>query len=336
MQSPVLPGVILTLPQRLQQHPVGLQVGIDPTVLLGQEGVGPAGGGQQHYPVGAILERPGGSLSHLKTAARGRRRRIQLLLKHFRPAAHPDHVAAIAVHRHRQHRIVESLAVQVQEQQGIGKGMAQAGLFVERLVSVGHIHSLINQAAGQVPAGFLMAGNAENLVLRLAPNVGPVTDPVIGLEVNLVVGQDAEGGNNVLPEVLVLVIAPNQDKVRVKGIYFLADFAEGGEDLGPVGLVRGNSFVVAPFGLHLRRPVGRVLHVLRYSVGFEHPDQGPGLVLVGHQPRGIVSSANAQYLCHIILPFGYSFRVCHSGNAVLAREFCRWVICGDYRGRRIR
>ena len=154
---------------------------------------------------------------------------------------------------------------------------------------------------GQVTAGLLVARDTEDLFLGFAPDVGAIADAVVGLEINLVVGQDAEGGNDVLPEVLVLVVAPEEDEVRVEGIYLLAQLAEGIENLGPVGLVGGDPLVIAPLSLHFRWPVGRILHVLGNAISLEHPDQGPGLVFVGNQSGGIVSSANAKYFSHEIL-----------------------------------
>ena len=147
----------------------------------------------------------------------------------------------------------------------------------------------------------LVAGDAEDFFLGFVPDVGTVADAVVGLEINLVVCQDAEGRNDVLPEILVLVIAPEQDEVGVEGVNFLAELAEGVKDLGPVGFVRGDALVVAPFGLHFGGPVGGILHVLGNPVGFEHPDQGPRLVFVGYQAGGIVSGANAKYFSHEIL-----------------------------------
>src|SRR5205807_7610719 len=103
------------------------------------------------------------------------------------------------------------------------------------------------------------------------------------------IGQHTEWRDNVLFKILVLVIAPDQDQVRLKGVDLLADFPKGFEYPRPVGFMRRDALVVTPLGLHGLGPVGRVFEMGRNAwIGLEHACERPGFVLFRHQAWRIV------------------------------------------------
>src|SRR4051794_13837159 len=69
---------------------------------------------------------------------------------------------------------------------------------------------------------------------------------------------DTESGHHVLMEVLVLVVAPDQDHVRVETVEHLAGPPEAIHELLPMRVRRLEPLVVAPLGLHSCRPIPRV------------------------------------------------------------------------------
>ena len=165
---------------------------------------------------------------------------------------------------------------------------------MEGFVGVGHVHAVVYKPSDQVAAGFLMAGRPEYFVFRLAPNVGPAPGPLERLELYLVVSQHAEGRDDVLFEVLVLVVSPYENKVGIKGVYLIPNLLKGLQDPFPVGLVGSDALIIAPFLTHLFRPVGWVFHLGGDSfVVLQHPGQRPGLVFIRDQTRWVVSRADS-------------------------------------------
>src|ERR1043166_5068785 len=115
----------------------------------------------------------------------------------------------------------------------------------------------------------------------------------------MLIGQHAEWRDNVLFKILVLVITPDQDKVRLEGINLRADFPKGFEHPRPVGFMRRDAFVVTPLCLHGLGPVGRVFHMGRNAwIGLEHACERPRFVLVRHQAWGIMRRAYTENLSH--------------------------------------
>ena len=102
-----------------------------------------------------------------------------------------------------------------------------------------------------------MAARLEHLIVGLAPDIGPLAEAMIRLKFNVVVGHHAKRRDDVLPEIFILIIAPDEDEVRLKGVDLAADAAEGVENFRPVRPVRSNAFVIAPFLAHGLGPVGR-------------------------------------------------------------------------------
>src|SRR5882724_450288 len=136
-------------------------------------------------------------------------------------------------------------------------------ILVQGPIGVGHIDAFFQESAGQKPPGSVVAWIVEYLILWLAPDVWTATQTLVRRESELIIGQDTEGGNNILFEILVLIISPHDDEIGLKGVDLLPDGAEGAEHSRPVRLVGSNPFIIAEFQPHRLWPVGGILHVLR-------------------------------------------------------------------------
>src|SRR5215467_5922900 len=122
-----------------------------------------------------------------------------------------------------------------------------------------------------------MTLQGEPPLARLVPAIGlalsagavaPVAISVMpGLQVELVVvAEHAERRDDVLLEVLVLVIAPDQHEIRIEIVEDLADRAEIVAEALAAAIGGPEAVVVAEFGQQLLRPVRRVL-VSRIDIG---------------------------------------------------------------------
>jgi hypothetical protein len=109
-----------------------------------------------------------------------------------------------------------------------------------------------------------------------------------GVQVHVVIGADREGRNDVFLEIFVLIVAPDHHHVGfeiVKGAAYPAKLCgkRVAMRVGP-----GHALVVAPFGAHVGRPVGRVL-VLRRNARVAQGDlQDVGHLIVWRGQRRIV------------------------------------------------
>ena len=118
-----------------------------------------------------------------------------------------------------------------------------------------------------------MALDRERLVLGLVPNVlrvahGPARTPNERLGLELLAHEDTEGRHQVLLEVLVLVVAPDEDEVGAEGIDLLAHLPIGTHDAGAVLSGRGRGMVPVGTELpyHLLWPAPGVLRLPGDSV----------------------------------------------------------------------
>ena len=262
--------------------------------------MGPTGGGHQGDPVRAVLQHPGGSGAELHAPlgrgpgrVEGQFDAVHLLGDGAAPVA--DDVAAVAVHRYGQDGIIEALSVVVQVEQGVQEGVAHA-LFMEGLVGIGDVEALIDQTAGQGASRLGRPLVHEGLVLGFVPHVAAVTAVVVGewSSFELVVGQHAEGGDDVLFEVFVLVVAPDEDEI---GFEFVDGRAYPPKPLDqpfPVFPGRFKAFVFAVLHAHGFGPIGGILHLLGYFVVVpQGVGQRKGPFLVGADQRGVMGGADA-------------------------------------------
>src|SRR5581483_12271444 len=88
-------------------------------------------------------------------------------------------------------------------------------------VGVGDVEPLLDQSLGQVAPAGPMASPAEGLVDGLAPDVLSArreVDVEMGPCDQLIEDEDVEGRNALLGELLVLIVAPDQDEVGAESV----------------------------------------------------------------------------------------------------------------------
>jgi hypothetical protein len=83
----------------------------------------------------------------------------------------------------------------------------------------------------------MMPRRSKLFVVRFSPDVGPTAQPLERLKRELIIRQHTEGWDNVFFKIFVLVIAPDEDKVRLEGVDLLADLTEGLEYPCPVSFM---------------------------------------------------------------------------------------------------
>ena len=187
-------------------------------------------------------------------------------------AALGDDLAAVAVHRKGHDRVGKSLAVVIKVEDRVGEGVPQR--VVQRLVGVGGVEALLDQAGRQHLGRRPVAGELIRLV-GLAPDV-----VCRRREGEFLVGIDAVGRDDVLAEVLVLVVAPDQHEIRLEGIERGPCPPHPVHQGGPVTAGRGGALIVAPFGAHALGPsLGRSQFGWQIRI-LQHPPQNPSHAII--------------------------------------------------------
>src|SRR5262245_35203208 len=297
------PGGVITRAESLVEPAIGLDVGVELVVLVGEERVRPAGGGDEGGAPGAVAHDARRGRADLHATLRRGRRRVEIGLGQRMgqaPAttALGDHAAAVAVHLEGDDRVREADAVVGEIEERVEEGVGQAGV-VQRLVGVRHVDALLQEAPRQVLAGLAVARVPEDGIRDLAPHVvGGVTRAMPRL--HLVVGEDAVGGNDVVDEVLVLVVAPDDDDF---GLELVEELARAPEVRGQAGPVHrgGGGAAILPVLLAPRRGPVRGLAITHWQAGVaQHCAQDGGHILVPTDERGVVRHAEAQDLAHAV------------------------------------
>ena len=185
--------------------------------------------------------------------------------------------------------------------------MRHAGV-VQWLVGVGHVEAGLNQPGGQILADVAPSAQPVVLVRAFAPEVRPASvghrrglGMPPGVQVHVVIGTDSEGRNDVFLEVLVLIVAPHHHYVRFEIVQLPAYTAKLRGHGVAVCAGPGQALVVAPFGTHIGRPVGRVLVLLRNAGVAQGDLQDVGHLIVRRGQRRVVRKAESKYFCHGVL-----------------------------------
>src|SRR5256886_12003263 len=142
----------------------------------------------------------------------------------------------------------------------------------------------------------------EGGVRPLAPDI--LARPArsrIRLRVDPVEGEDAEGRDAVLTEILVLIVTPDQHDIGVERVQCLAAFAEPGDKPLPV-LGRGGDRV-GPFLPHRLGPARRVLQLLGDLLALQRAVEKPGHLPVGLDETGVMRDADTENIAHRATPW---------------------------------
>ena len=166
---------------------------------------------------------------------------------------------------------------------------------MQRLVGIRRVEALLDQAACQHLGGVTVASQLIGLV-GLAPDI-----VARRREGELVVGADAVRRDDVLAKVLVLVVAPYQDEVRVERIERGPGLLHPADQIGTMPGRRRGALVVTPFGAHRLGPALRCPEVRRQIGVLHHAPENTGHPIIVPGQRRIMRYAQCQNFCHRFL-----------------------------------
>ena len=229
--------------------------------------MGPARRGDEGDAPGARRQDAGQGAAQVEAAPRRRPRWVEVvLLGHLRevvdaPPAQRGELAAVAVRQERHDRVVEATAVPVQEEQRVEDGVRHR--IVARLVRIGDLEALLDEPRDEMFGGSAVGLVAEHRVRCLVPGVGAGPGVLPGLGLKRLEAVDLEGRHAVLPKIFVLVVAKDDDEVRVEVVELLARPAHALDQLGAMLPGMRLALVVAPLPAHGLWPGRRTAVALR-------------------------------------------------------------------------
>src|SRR5215831_748116 len=143
----------------------------------------------------------------------------------------------------------------------------------------------------------VMAG----LIRRLVPRIGAATILPRG-RLQRLVGEYAKWRNDVFLEVLVLVVAPDHDKIGLELVQYPPRISEACNQRLAVAPGGTQPVIIPVFLAHWRRPARGVPQPLRHCGIFEGTFENPTQTFVRARKRRKVGNAEPQNLPHLILP----------------------------------
>src|SRR6185312_9825155 len=267
--------------QLLEARAIGDDIRVEPAMLLRQRAMRPARRADQRDAprrIGKVARRRAAELEAARRARRWRRNLVRALAHHA--GAGLDQLAAIAIHVEGNDRIVEAeaLLLVIEIDHGVVEGMREpAGM--AHLLRIGNIEAAFDQRLRQAARAFRVASDRQLGILRQSPDIliglEDSKTAAIGLADDLVVDADAESGNAVALEILVLIIAPDEDDIGLERIEFLAQPRITGDQ--PIAMLarRADAIVIAPFAAHGLGPAvarGEILgfHATKLDPALQH------------------------------------------------------------------
>src|SRR5947209_7866505 len=100
-----------------------------------------------------------------------------------------------------------------------------------------------------------MPGDGEGSLLRLVPYVVTASEIPPWLKLHLLIRQNAKCRNAVVPKILVLIVTPDDDEVRLETIKLCTDDAELFNQLTAVLIGMCLASIVAPLCAHTSWPI---------------------------------------------------------------------------------
>src|SRR5262249_40502723 len=139
----------------------------------------------------------------------------------------------------------------------------------------------------------------KSFVFWLVPNVGAAIF-LPGLRRHFVIGHHAKWRNDIFLEILVLIVAPDHDKVRVELVENPPRVAKSGEQALSVARSGRDACVIAVFLAHRLWPTRRMAEFLGDGGIIESAFQDPAHIFVRSRKRRKMGDAEAQNLAHIV------------------------------------
>ncbi len=149
-----------------------------------------------------------------------------------------------------------------------------------------------------------MALDTKDRVGTLTPGVGRTARALPRPRFDLIVGEHAEGRNDVLREVLVLVVPPDDHEIWPEFVERPTGTAKVLDQPRAVGGAGGGAAVVTVLTAHRGRPVGGVAIALGQSRILQDGPEDTGHVLIETVERRVVGHAQAQDFAHVVIPPG--------------------------------
>ena len=151
-----------------------------------------------------------------------------------------------------------------------------------------------------------MSAVIEGGIGGFAPYVAARRSIAVGewVALEIVVGQDAEWRDDVLAEVFILIVAPDDHEIGVEGVQLFTDAPKTGHQAGAMFERRRVPFILTVFDTHGFGPVAGVFHLGgQVLVGAQGALQRNQFVFIGCDQRRVVSEAKAQDFCHFFTFF---------------------------------
>ena len=166
---------------------------------------------------------------------------------------------------------------------------------MQRLVRICRIETLLDQAGRQ----HLGRGAVSDQLIGL----GGFTPDIVGRrrKAEFVVRADAVRRDDVLAEVLILVVAPHQDEIRIERVERGACTLHPAYKVGAMTGGRGGALVGAPFRPHRRGPALRGSKVLRQLRVLQHAPEDSRHAVVAPSQRRIMRDSKRQDFSHRFL-----------------------------------
>jgi hypothetical protein len=147
---------------------------------------------------------------------------------------------------------------------------------VAGLVRIGDLEALLDKPRDEILGGSAIGLVAEHRVWRLIPGVGTGPGVLPGSRLERLEAVDLEGRHAVLPKIFVLIVAEDNNEVRVEGVELLACPPHALDQL--VAMLQGVrlALVVAPLPAHGLWPGRRTAVALRQEWVMHHPFDARG------------------------------------------------------------
>src|SRR5262249_30781489 len=212
--------------------------------------------------------------AEVKAAPRRRPWGVEVvLLRYLRevvdaPPTQRGEVATVAVRQERHDRIIEATTVPVQEEQRVENSVWHR--IVAGLIRIGDLKALFDEPRDEMLGGSAVGLVAEHCVRRLIPGVVGGSGVLPGPGLKRLEAVDLEGRHAVLPKIFVLVIAKDDNEVRVEVVELLTRPPHALDQF--IAMLPGVrlALVVAPLPAHGLWPGRRTAVALRQERVLHH------------------------------------------------------------------
>src|SRR5215831_8230967 len=210
LQRGLAPELVVPGDHGVEVQAVGFDVGMEVAGTAAEERVGPARRRDKGDTPGARRQDAGEGAAQVKAAPWRRPGWVEVILLGYgrevvdAPPTQRGEVATVTVCQERHDRVVEAVAVPVQEQQRVEDGVRHR--IVAGLVGIGDFETRLDEPGDEMLGGSAVGLVAEHRVQCLVPGVGAWPGVRPGARLKRLETVDLEGRYAVLPKIFVLVV----------------------------------------------------------------------------------------------------------------------------------